>query len=440
MEPGTRRVLISIMRITIVNPSRILGGTEYVYLMIAEKLARRGDEVVVVDVDNGWTNIPSIGNRICNAGICKVSLMSASWELGNADLILCSAKFVALVIRQGKVEGIDVSERLLAWLLHPLELFSNQFRAIKRVVGIFDLNFVARLCVDARLSKLTGYSGILRRLIANDRLHPMDETTALGVKKYFPDLSPVIYPVPNNAPAENVNKCRFVYGEKKIFSIVWISRLDGFKLPPLIKLLGDLARSKHSIPQGVRVTVIGDGNGLNALQEYARSLPDFIEVEFKGFMPTVDLERHLINESIDLAVGMGTALSLCAACGIPSVIATAADDIADYAPGSKAFRFLGSRRSFSLGEYQNSKPDRFEYFTIDRILAHASALPSIGAHQEKWYRKTYGRALEDYVAKIYEVAASTEAAAKCSGGSSVVSRIAQAALLKIVYKNAAFPP
>lgn len=431
---------VSIMRIIIVNPSRILGGTEYVYLTIAEKLAQCGEEVVIVDVHDGWTNVSSIRDRIHNAGLCKVSLMRASWELDNADLILCSAKFVALVMRQGKIEGIDVSERLLAWLLHPLELFSNQFRAVKRVTGIFDRNFVTRSCLKARLSKFTGYTGILRRLISNDRLHPMDETTAIGIKKHFPDLFPTIYPVPNNAPAESGGKRRAVCTDKKALSIVWISRLDGFKLPPLIKLLGDLARARRFIPQGARVTVIGDGNGLATLQEYVRSLPEFIDVEFKGFMPAADLERHLMSEFIDLAVGMGTALSLCAACGIPSVIATAADDVAEYVSDNKSFRFLGSRCSFSLGEYQNSKPEHFRYFTINHILARASAFPSIGAHQEKWYRETYGRALDDYVAKIYEMAARTKAAKKCSGANSIISKIAQAALLKIVYKNAAFPP
>jgi glycosyltransferase involved in cell wall biosynthesis len=437
---GAGLALISIMRFIIVNPSHILGGTEYVYLTIAEELARRGEEVFIVDVRDGWTNFPSISARICDAGISVLSVTRTSWVLGNADLILCSAKFVALVMRQGKVEGIDVSERLLAWLLHPLELFSNQFRAVKRIVGVFDRNFIDRSRLDARLSTLTRYTEILRWLIGDDRLHPMDETTALGFKKHFPDLSPMIYPVPNNALVESVGKRQFGRSVKGAVSIVWISRLDGFKLPPLIKLLGDLARVGHSMPQGVRVTVIGDGNGLNILQEYVRNLPNFIDVEFKGFMPVVDLEHHLINEPIDLAVGMGTALSLCAAYGIPSVIATAADDIADYAPGSKAFRFLGSRRSFSLGEYQNSKPDLFGYFSIDRILAHVSVLPLIGAHQEKWYRETYGGALEDYVAKIYEVAARTKAAAKCSCGSSMFSKIVQAALLKMVYKNAAFPP
>jgi glycosyltransferase involved in cell wall biosynthesis len=428
------------MRIVIVNPSRILGGTEYVYLAIAEQLRRHGDEVAIVDVDGGWTDVPSISDRISNAGISKVSLMCGRWGLVDAVLILCSVKFVALAMRQGKIEGRDISEKLLAWLLHPLELFSNQFRSIKRVLSVIDRRVADRLRLDSKLSKLNGYTGTLRRLIENDQLHPMDETTALSVKQYFPNLSPAIYPVPNSAPVESIGVRRFVNCEKKALSIIWISRLDGFKLPPLFKLLSDLACADAYVPYGVRVTVVGDGKGLIALQDYVRSLPTFIVVEFKGFMPTAELERHLISESIDLAVGMGTALSLCAAYGIPSVIATAADDIAEYAPGSKIFRFLGSRRSFSLGEYQNAKPVCFQYFTMDRILAHTSALPSIGAYQKKWYHKTYSRALDDYVEKIYEMAARTKSAATCSVSSSIVSKIMQAALLKVVYKNAAFPP
>lgn len=428
------------MKAVIVNPSRILGGTEFVYLLLAEQLAADGVQVTIVDFTNGWTAGASIVPRIRASAILVISPMQNTWGLESAAIVLCSAKFVALVIRQGRSEGIEVVAKLMAWLVHPLELYSNNFRSVKRFGKILNLVPSAMSRLSIWLSAYTGYSIKLRRLIASDRLHAMDETTLLSISSQFPDLLPSIFPVPGSVGDESTHDARPVSNWSGPISIVWISRLDGFKLPPLIKLLNELARTPSLAQRGVLVRIIGDGDGLLRVREVAKNLPEFVKTEFKGFMQSGELRHFLTTQPIDLAVGMGTALSLCAAHGVASVIATAADDMAEYSHGGEAFRFLGSRGSYSLGEYQNAKPACFRYVALQRILAHATAFPSIGKAQKKWYQKTYGKALPNYVAKIHALANDDSPVVASSPVSTVFARFSQNLLLKFFYKNAAFPP
>lgn len=428
------------MNVLIVNPSRVLGGTEFVYLLLAESLAKDGMTVTIVDFDNGWTSNASIAPGIRRAGLSVISPTQAEWGLNNAAIILCSAKFIAFVTRQGRAEGIDVATKMLAWLVHPLELYSNNFRTLKRLAGLINLTPSDKSQLAVRLSGYTGYSTMLRRLIASDRLHAMDETTSLSITDHFPDLLPSIFPVPGSAGDQSNQNERPVASGLRPLSIVWISRLDGFKLPPLLKLLGDLTSIRSLAQRGVAITIIGDGDGLSRLREVAGSLPTFVKAQFKGFMHAGELRQFLATESIDLAVGMGTALSLCAAYGIASVIATAADDLSDYRKGGAAFRFLGSRGYYSLGEYQNAKPARFRYFTLQRILAHNIAFSSIGRAQRKWYQKTYGEALPAYIAKIHELSRKNNSVTASSRTGVFLARFSQRLLLKLLYKNAAFPP
>lgn len=426
------------MRAVIVNPSRVLGGTEFVYLLIAEELAKRGEQVTIIDLPDGWTASPSIGLRIEQANISLVSALSAKWNLEGTDIVLCSAKFVQLTYRQGRAEGVDVSSNVLAWLLHPHELYSNQFRMFKRLAVSSGVARRDSFALEATLAKWTGNEKRMRELLRQDRLNPMDETTSMSIAQHFPDIRPTFFPVPVSDNGSGTDCMTMPHG-RGVMSIIWISRLDGFKLPPLIKTLQELSHSPTVTRRGVRVTIVGDGDGMPRLKQLAQDLPKTVELDFKGFLTADKLRELLAHTSFDLAVGMGTSLSLCAAYGIASVITTIADDVAEYAPGAPAFRLLGSRGSYSLGEYQNAKPPCFRYFPLERILAHATHFGAIGKAQRRWYRETYGASLSSYIDKIYKEGRAAGAVPR-RATKSIFHRFVNFTLTRILYKNAAFPP
>ena len=412
-----------------------------VYLMIAEQLTTQGVQVSIVDLTDGWTKSPSVAQRIRKAGIERRSSQSHNWKLALADVILCSAKFVALATRQGRAEGFDVSARLLAWLLHPNELYSNQFRTLKHIATFLRVIPRHSAHLDVALAHLSGHQKLLRKLLATKRLDVMDETTSISLMQHFPWAVPITFPVPSAAD-DGIMEFRDFEAScpKRRLALLWISRLDGFKIPPLHRTLVELSESDQARRRGVVINIIGDGAGLPFLKSFTATLPAHIRVEFRGFMPIEQLKEFLRTNSIDLAIGMGTSLSLCAVHGIPSVIATAAEDSTAYSLNDSSFRFLGSRRSYSLGEYHNAKPSKFRYFSLDRILSHASSFNSVGRSQVIWHAKTYGDALSKYIGHVHEEAKAVTPLQKCSFAQSIFSKALNFTLCRIAYKNAAFPP
>jgi hypothetical protein len=423
--------------VCIVCPSKILGGTELVYFWIAKKLIDDGIKVVIIDYVDGWTKNPRVKMGD------KITLLTPGYMskiIINVDLFLCSAKFNNYTVRLGQVNGYDISGRIVSWLLHPRELTSNLYRVPRRILKSIHVDeFTVNRILDF-LYKYSAISRFNRKLILDNKLNPMDEATARTLVLMHSMNESEILPVPiphENTQTEILSCSRARPPE--ITRIIWISRMEGFKVPPLLELIRSIdcySREEHT--RRIELILIGDGEKLNCIKEAAKRLDSKVIVDFRGAVTQEALRKILNREYFDFAFGMGASLLECAAKGIPAIVGLAAESQDEYKSSKKIFRLLGARRLYSLGEYSDSKLPGVRYYEAIRFLKRSSLLARISYGQQNWYADRYKFALNKYTNHLKRELANNTSIEKCSTYKWFTS-ITIFRFYEYLFKNAKFP-
>lgn len=423
--------------ICIVCPSRILGGTELVYFWIAKNLVKNELNVIIVDYIDGWTKSPliNLGNEITSIESNKLSDI-----VTNVDLFLCSAKFINYAIRLGQTCGYDISGRVVSWLLHPRELTSNLYRVARKIFKSLRIREKLTNSVLESLYKHSLIHEINNRLLLNNKLNPMDEATARSITLLHSSSVLEILPVPipdDVKKTENTNHNGPIYTGLK--RIIWISRMEGFKVPPLLQLIRSIeVYSKKECSDRIELILIGDGEKLNEIKEVAGRLNNKVSVEVRGAVSHDNLKKIFSTEHFDYAFGMGASLLECVANGIPAMVGLAAESKDEYGSSNKIFRFLGSKYSFSLGEYNESRLDGIKYYDAIHFLNRSSLLSRVSEAQHRWYAGKYKYATEKYVSHVKQELSKPGCIKKCTEYVKYKS-IVKSRIYEVLFKNSKFP-
>jgi len=423
--------------VCIVCPSRILGGTELVYFWIAKNLIKKELNVIIVDHKDGWTKSPYIK---LGYEITPIEPNKLSDIVTNVDLFLCSAKFINYTIRLGRNCGYDISGRVVSWLLHPRELTSNLYRVPRRIFKILKINEKLSNSVLDSLYRHSSIYEINSKLLFDKKLHPMDEATAHSITSLHSIGIPEIFPVPIPEDITNAeNSICYSPISSGLKRIIWISRMEGFKVPPLLQLISSIeVYSREECSKRIELILIGDGEKLNEIKHVVGRLNNKVSVDVRGAVSHDSLKIILSTEHFDYAFGMGASLLECVANGIPAIVGLAAESKDEYGSSNKIFRLLGSKNSLSLGEYTESRLGGITYYDAIHFLNRSTLLSRISMAQRRWYLGKYKYALEKYVSHVNQELSKPGLIKNCTAYVKFKS-IVKSWIYEELFKNSKFP-
>ena len=298
---------IGMGRVLIFNPCRMTGGTELVLFSLAKALQGRGHKIAFVDLAGGWCQGSGILSAGSFEGFERLDVLSFDWTLADYDFAIMSLKFEPLF--RARIEA-DVPgwDRYTCWVLHPAEMYSNRFRLSWSLANRLPSAPAGFLRAFTRWrASWTGYSRRIAKLVRQGRCYAMDESTRLRlfelIREHLPkevcrqealDLRPVgvaetFLAVPESVGHHTENSS----GINR--RVVWVSRLEGFKVPPLLKLARDLAAgiADGSSESPWELHVVGDGVERPRIEAELSKLP--LRSVFHGNIASADLIAFLCD-------------------------------------------------------------------------------------------------------------------------------------------------
>ncbi len=247
-------------------------------------------QVYVVDYENGPMH------NLCNK---KINIVSPKYiDRLCVDLIICqitepwNLKALAQFPQNPSLffyapTGIPMRDNIV--------LESLQFKKFRALINLFSFRRKQKIKQFLSISKQKNAVGTSEKLTQ------------------FIDWNLPIIPLPQ--AIENTKKTWT--RKKRIVSIYWVSRIESFKIQPLLELLKQIINLKGN---SVRVTIIGTGDQSFELSSHIKSLNMGALITFKDqFLELNDLKKRLA-EDCDLFIGMGNSLLTAASVGVPCLI------------------------------------------------------------------------------------------------------------------------
>ncbi len=304
---------------------------------LAEQLAKRGHEVLVVDGEH------EIIISLCQGSEIKslVASVACPVSLNEWNIVAFASNIVDVYKWIVPLDGC----RILFWSVHPFNsiylpprigawLASSSLRFLKFVnLALFRREHSAR-------------AAAVEWTLSRGALKFMDGENFRVVSAYYENVECADY-IPIPAP-DHVSSARL---SKQVedgagVNLFWYGRICDFKVHGLVALV----RGVSNYPGQVNLHVIGDGDHRwlfdKACKEYE------VSCCFHGALPNARA-RELIADKADVVVAMGTAALEAAQLDIPTILAPAS-----YKPLPEKYRFewLYNSRNFDIGSFDTDTP------------------------------------------------------------------------------------
>lgn len=312
-------------------PSQQLGGAELLFSRLADKLARRGHSVTILDSEKKIIANNSRETTVC----CRVVKLDIPIVV-ECDYFIAFASHLTSLYRYVKLND---DCKMLFWSVHPL----NAIFLIPRYgekVYTFGLNFLRVVNLIFFNSENRVRKRIISELVDADGFVCMDGENILLLTQYYKiEKEFKLIPVPIVLPVAAAPRKKL--SDDGYINLAWYGRLCDFKVYPLIYLISQLALIKEKF--NLNLIVIGDGP-LRDLVECAVKKAG-INASFRGDVPNSVAIKTLYDE-VDIVFAMGTSALEAGAMGIPTVLVDAS-----YRPikFNYLYSWLHQTKQFTLG-------------------------------------------------------------------------------------------
>ncbi len=359
-----------------VFPYHGVGGVPALFLRLAERLARRGCRVSVVDYRDG-----AMGSA------CPANVSLISYEDDRPVQLPQDAVAVFQAMTPWSVFPslrMAPGMRLFFWNCHPFNLIPALpgLRApmqSRPALGRLLLRTVLR---PYRQTMIRFTRVLLEReaLVFMDRpnLRTTEQYLEIGIPQ------PRFLPIPAGDPVPHPARTPRDWKEQGL-RLCWIGRIADFKVHILRRALSDLDALQPRLGIPIKFTVIGPGKYAAELRAEALRWSN-LAVDFVERMPMLDIIPYL-QEHIDVLFAMGTSALEGASAGIPPILL----DVA-YAPVPLGYRYswLHEREGFTLGDVLTaSKPVPPNTSLLDRLEGYMLDPAAAGDLALRYYRSTH---------------------------------------------------
>jgi glycosyltransferase involved in cell wall biosynthesis len=310
-------------------PYPTVGGVSVLFLRLAKQLVKKY-EVILIDMEDGYMsrNIPK-GVRYL--------------KVGDTKMIPDDAVMVTQTCPPWRIQHLERfprSLRLFFWNLHPLNIYVDIFSNESTYWLIRKLSYFNVLARFPRKKKLTRFLNLLEtnKSIAFMDLENLEQT----IQNLGTSLETSYLPICTEQPI----LCKTDYKTGRYIRLVWVGRLEDFKIPPLLHLLDRLNKIKN---YQLQLTIIGQGGGEDVIREKSKKT-DSLNVIFQKEVNILQLESELLNH--DILFAMGTSALEGAKVKIPTFVV-------DYSfveiKGNLRFRMLYEMEGLNLAEKIGAK-------------------------------------------------------------------------------------
>ena len=236
----------------------------------------------------------------------------------------------------------DDASRFLFWNLHPDNFFPyiyNYQRNNRFIVKHILLKLFFSLQKYYRNKIVLNF----KYLIKCNSLTFMDFENFRQTQESFPDVF-----LPESYMPCFIEKVNYktLQEKKKIKNFFWIGRIVKFKVHILIHLIKRLNESlDHNLDFDFKLTIIGDGDEMDFLNNQLSIINPRFKVEFIGDIEYQEIKNLILN-NCDLLFAMGISALEGARIAIPTILT---DFSNSPILGNYKFRFLYEQSNFNLG-------------------------------------------------------------------------------------------
>ncbi|WP_081995174.1 glycosyltransferase [Deinococcus radiopugnans] len=366
-------------RILFFYPSNSSGGAEILYSRLADKLARDGFNVGVIDYEGG-----GVASLIKNEAVDIIIFNHDSQVI--EDLRTCIICPPSIYPYLKYILGNFETMYVLFWFIHPYNLLATMPRfsflsvlELRYLLNLYKLVFPFRF----RIKRL-----LLLIAENNNGLYFMDNSSRRENEKIF-DLalkkSLIPIPVSDLPEYEEYNSVLF----KPQLTCGWVGRLADHKYKSLIYLLRELENRCADDKTVLAFKIIGDGEYIEDVRTFADQL-EYVRVEYVGSIKNNKLAFY-IRSNIDILFAMGTSALEGAAAGVPTVLI---DATFTKFPNGYLFRWLYETSDFDLASVIGEDSEIIGTKTISEILKEAAV------NRQEVSRKSYKYVAENHALEL----------------------------------------
>ncbi|MBB6692215.1 glycosyltransferase [Cohnella xylanilytica] len=340
-----------IRSITFFYPSHVIGGTEFLFIRMAEALSDLGYIVYIIDYENGF-----LKTNCKNGKVNFIKYQESEKTLLDFDTHLISPLSFLRKVQHDLICCSDV--RLFFWCIHPHNLLwtFHLWEYFKHL----NSNAIHNLLKSIFPQSMAPTLNVIRYLHDNNGLAFMDypnyqtNSRAFGFTATSPNYLPI--------PIISKKRQNVIQSKRGNFpiKIVWLGRLCVDKTPPLLKIMKDANRYAEKYGTPLDFYVIGDGEYRPQVEDLP--LSPLVNRIMLGTLVREELDSCLVD--VDIAFATGTSCLETAQLGIPSILI---DPSFSPVPDNYRYTWLSNVEGYSLGNLVN-EIDQFKGLSFSEVI------------------------------------------------------------------------
>ncbi|GEM_PF-3732738 len=322
------------MKFIFYNPSKVIGGAEYLFYRLYVSLKGIGAECGVVDYKDG---------AFLKLGGSSNDLIAID-SVYDKCIVECDYFVLPPNLSYEALYSVMLNDdsKVVFWSIHPLNC-----------VPTLPFSFYKKLAVDGALKRCLDFAFLRKQRDFAKRLFSMAsesksiffmdlENHTVAAKFIGRHLNNILLPIPapEISSAVKVRSIRNLPSDEYIF--YWVGRLVDFKVGSLNRLILDLDEWCLSARKKVSLFIVGSGDHSSSVIE-----PRHLKMVKLGHIEN-DKLHCLINNNADAVFGMGTSILESAALGVASfIVMPTYQHIGD----AESYILLPETRGYTLGSF-----------------------------------------------------------------------------------------
>lgn len=358
------------MKIVFFNPSRVVGGAEYLFYRVAKQMVSKGIDTSYIDYENGFICNLIKQNRD-NIKIVKFCSFKKYKLDSDTTLILpLSNVFTASSFFKGDF-------KIFLWSIYP--------RGLNGIIASLNKrSFIKR--------DMLYYSDSIKQLIESGGLYFMDFDNFYYQNKLFNlEIGDIDYlPIP--CPDKVIKK---IFKQNTTLNIGWLGRLSSEKRYSVANIIDNcnLYLDKNPLDK-INFHIIGDGEYMDYLK--SKEVNERLNLIFLKTLLDEELYDYVVK-NIDMMFAMGTSALESSSMNVPTVLMD--HSLVPFDIKSN-FRFLYSSIGYSLGSCYEDKiiDNNLTFESLMNILKSLNRLEEEGKKCYFYYSNNHSE--ESVVSKL----------------------------------------
>jgi glycosyltransferase involved in cell wall biosynthesis len=334
-------------------PCKILGGVSNQFLRMAVHLQLSGLDVSLVDYLDG-----AMGSESKALGLNLIEYSDTEKASIPADALLIFQSMNPWTVFKNL--SVPDDAELLFWTCHPDNLALSIPGLTKYLVSPKYGKAFYKIAFPLRYRRMQNFISSLDK---KGSLSFIDAPCKLGIEELYDlEFEDNYIPVPisrvkgklvkngqNRGGVQQGNSCDEAINGKRRIVMGWVGRIADFKYPILRHTIGRLSSLLPSLDITIRFHIVGDGEFLEELKNYAKTIEN-IDFIFHGEVNQTKVQDMLRND-IRLAFAMGPAALEAASNSLPTVLLNFSFDEISF----HRYSWLHHQQGFSVGAKMDNK-------------------------------------------------------------------------------------